>query len=82
MTAGAVSAIYISGGTFLPRQVGHFYSAVYTSVVRVGFEDSFYYQPGKAAKSNDVLVKKIRKLIDFLGFEVATIEEARQLLLE
>ena len=52
------------------------------SVVRVGFEDSFYYQPGKAAKSNDVLVKKIRELIDFLGFEVATIEEARQLLLE
>jgi 3-keto-5-aminohexanoate cleavage enzyme len=52
------------------------------SVVRVGFEDSFYYQPGKVAKSNDVLVKKIRKLVDFLGFDVATIEEARQLLLE
>ena len=32
MTAGAVSAIYISGGTFLFRQVGHFYSAVYTFV--------------------------------------------------
>jgi len=39
------------------------------SVVRVGFEDSFYYQPGKAAKSNDVLVKKIRELVEFLGFE-------------
>ena len=52
------------------------------TVVRVGFEDSFYYQPGKAAKSNDVLVEKVCKLVDFLGFEVATIEEARQLLLE
>lgn len=52
------------------------------SVVRVGFEDSFYYQPGKAAKSNDVLVTKIRELVDFLGFEAATIEEARRLLLE
>jgi len=52
------------------------------SVVRVGFEDGFYYQPGKAAKSNDVLVKKVRNLIDLMGFEVATIEEARQMLLE
>jgi 3-keto-5-aminohexanoate cleavage enzyme len=52
------------------------------SVVRVGFEDSFYYQPGKVAKLNDVLVKKLRKLVDFMGFEVATIEDARQLLLE
>jgi 3-keto-5-aminohexanoate cleavage enzyme len=52
------------------------------SVVRVGFEDSFYYQPGKAAESNDVLVKKISKLVESMGFEVATIEEARKLLLE
>ena len=52
------------------------------SVVRVGFEDSFYYQPGKVAKSNDVLVKKICEVVDFLGFEVATIGEARQLLQE
>lgn len=52
------------------------------SVVRVGFEDSVYYQPGKVAKTNDVLVKKIRELIDLLGFEAATIEEAKQLFLE
>jgi 3-keto-5-aminohexanoate cleavage enzyme len=51
------------------------------SVVRVGFEDSFYYKPGKVAKSNDVLVKKISKLVDFLGFEVATIEQTHKLLL-
>ena len=32
MTAGVVSAIYISGGTFWARQVGHFYSAVYNKL--------------------------------------------------
>jgi ACS family glucarate transporter-like MFS transporter len=42
----------------------------------------FLFGAGEAAKSNDVLVKKIRELVDFLGFEVATIEEARRLLLE
>jgi len=39
LTAGAVSAIYILGGTFLFRQVGHFYSAVYM-VEWVGISNS------------------------------------------
>lgn len=50
-----------------------------TSVVRVGFEDSVYYAPGKAARTNSELVEKIVSLIRCIGFEVATPEEAREL---
>jgi 3-keto-5-aminohexanoate cleavage enzyme len=47
------------------------------SVIRVGFEDSFYYAPGKIAKTNSVLVEKLVELIHSLGLEVATPKEAR-----
>ena len=50
------------------------------TVVRVGFEDSVYYAPGKAAKHNPELVKKIVSLIDHIGLEVASPSEARTLL--
>ena len=50
------------------------------SVVRVGFEDSTFFAPGKAARSNDELVEKIVSLIHQIGYEVATCEEARQIL--
>lgn len=50
------------------------------SIVRVGFEDSIYYAPGKAARTNRELVEKIVSLIRCIGFEVATPEEARELL--
>ena len=47
------------------------------SVVRVGFEDSFYYAPGKLAKTNAELVERLVELIRMLGCEPATPEEAR-----
>jgi 3-keto-5-aminohexanoate cleavage enzyme len=50
------------------------------AAVRVGFEDSVYYAPGKAAATNTELVEKIVSLIHQMGLEVATPEEARQLL--
>ena len=49
------------------------------SAVRVGFEDSFYYAPGKLAKTNAELVERLVALIRMLGCEPATPEEARQM---
>ena len=48
--------------------------------VRVGFEDSVFYAPGKAARTNAELVKRVVTLVHSLGFDVATTEEARAIL--
>ena len=48
--------------------------------VRVGLEDSLMISRGKLAKSNAELVTKIRRIIEELGCEVATPEEAREML--
>ncbi len=50
------------------------------AAIRVGFEDSVYYAPGKAAATNVELVEKIVSLIHQIGYEVATPVEARELL--
>ena len=50
------------------------------AAVRVGFEDSIYYAPGKAAATNAELVEKIVSLIHQIGYDVTTPEEARNLL--
>ena len=47
------------------------------SAVRVGFEDSFYYAPGKRAHTNAELVERLVAMIRMLGCEPATPEEAR-----
>jgi len=49
-------------------------------VVRVGFEDSVYFAPGKAAQTNAELVKRIGALIHDMGYEVATCDEARRIM--
>ena len=54
--------------------------AMGASVVRVGFEDSFYYEEGKTAPTNAFLVEKLVKLVRALGCEPATPEEAREIL--
>lgn len=54
--------------------------AMGASVVRVGFEDSFYYEEGKAAPTNAFLVEKLVELVKALGCEPATPEEAREIL--
>ena len=50
------------------------------SVVRVGFEDSPYFAPGKAALTNAELVERIVSLVHQMGFEVAACDEAREIL--
>ena len=54
--------------------------AMGASVVRVGFEDSFYYEEGKTAPTNAFLVEKLVELVRALGCEPATPEEARHIL--
>ena len=48
--------------------------------VRVGLEDSLYIGPGKLAASNAEQVAKIRRIIEELGFQAATPQEARAML--
>jgi len=48
--------------------------------VRVGLEDSLYIGPGKLAASNAEQVAKIRRIVEELGYEIATPAEARQTL--
>jgi uncharacterized protein (DUF849 family) len=48
--------------------------------VRVGLEDSLLISRGQLAESNAQQVKKIRRIVEDLGSEVATPEEAREIL--
>jgi len=48
--------------------------------VRVGLEDSLYIGPGKLAASNAEQVTKIRRIIEELGYQATTSQEARAML--
>ncbi|MFO7814194.1 MAG: 3-keto-5-aminohexanoate cleavage protein [Halanaerobiales bacterium] len=48
--------------------------------VRVGFEDNIYYKKGELAQSNAQLVKRIVRLAEEYGREIANPIEARQIL--
>lgn len=48
--------------------------------VRVGLEDSLFISRGKLAESNAQQVQKIRRIVEDLGCEVATPDEAREIL--
>jgi len=48
--------------------------------VRVGLEDSLYIGAGRLARSNAEQVRKIRLLLEEIGLEIATPDEARALL--
>ncbi|MNR46629.1 3-keto-5-aminohexanoate cleavage enzyme [compost metagenome] len=48
--------------------------------VRVGLEDSLWESPGQLATSSAAQVKRVRTIIEALSLEVATPEEARQML--
>jgi len=50
------------------------------SVVRVGFEDSAFFAPGKAARTNAELVERMVSLVHQIGYEVANCQEAREIL--
>jgi uncharacterized protein (DUF849 family) len=48
--------------------------------VRVGLEDSLWDGPGKLAESNADQVRRVRQIIEGLGLEIATPDEARSIL--
>ncbi len=48
--------------------------------VRVGLEDSLWIAPGELAKSNAEQVTKVRQVLEGLSLEIATPDEARQML--
>ena len=48
--------------------------------VRVGLEDSLWAGPGKLAESNAQQVRLVRQIIEGLGLEIATPDEARDML--
>jgi uncharacterized protein (DUF849 family) len=48
--------------------------------VRVGLEDSLYIGKGQMAKSNAEQVAKIRRIMEDLSLEIATPDEAREML--
>ncbi len=55
-------------------------AGLYGGNVRVGIEDSIYVGKGKLAKSNAEQVAKIRRILEDLNLEIATPDEARQML--
>ncbi len=48
--------------------------------VRVGLEDSVWIGPGKLAESNAQQVTNVRRIIEGLGLEIATPDDAREIL--
>jgi uncharacterized protein (DUF849 family) len=48
--------------------------------VRVGLEDSLWIGPGKLARSNAEQVTKARQIVEGLGLEIASPDEAREIL--
>ena len=48
--------------------------------VRVGLEDSLWIGPGRLARSNAEQVRQVRQIIEGLGMEAATPDEAREIL--
>ena len=48
--------------------------------VRVGLEDSLWIGAGKLAESNAQQVTKVRQIIEGLGLDVASSDEAREIL--
>jgi len=55
-------------------------SALMGGNVRVGLEDSLYIGRGQLAQSNAEQVRKIRRILEELGMEIAKPDEVRQLL--
>jgi len=75
-----------AGSTFTVSGVGR-YQFVVTPIaillgghVRVGFEDNIYISKGAMAKSNGELVEKVVRIAKEFGREIATPDEAREIL--
>ena len=63
-----------AGGAQMPLAT---MGAIMGGNVRVGLEDSLTIGAGKLATSNAEQVRKIRQILEALGFEIATADEAR-----
>jgi uncharacterized protein (DUF849 family) len=48
--------------------------------VRVGLEDSLFIERGQLAESNAQQVAKVRRLVEELGFDIATPDDVREML--
>ena len=48
--------------------------------VRVGLEDSLWIGPGQFAKTNAEQVRAARQIIEGMGLQIATSDEAREML--
>jgi uncharacterized protein (DUF849 family) len=48
--------------------------------IRVGLEDNLWDGPGRLAESNAQQVRRAKQIVEGLGLEVATPDEARQIL--
>ncbi|MBR8257228.1 3-keto-5-aminohexanoate cleavage protein [Burkholderia ambifaria] len=55
-------------------------AAIMGGNVRVGLEDSIFIERGVKARSNAEQVRKIRRILEELSFEIATPAEAREIL--
>ena len=55
-------------------------AAIMGGNVRVGLEDSIYLEKGVKAKTNAEQVRKIRRILEELSLEIATPDEAREML--
>lgn len=55
-------------------------AAMGCDIVRVGFEDSIWLPNGKQAKRNSEVVEAMARIATDVGREIATVEEARQIL--
>ena len=56
------------------------YAAIQGANVRVGLEDSIYLGRGQIAESNAAQVLKIRRILEDLGYEIASPQDTRQML--
>jgi uncharacterized protein (DUF849 family) len=55
-------------------------AAVMGGNVRVGLEDSLWDGPGRLARSNAEQIRRVRQIIEGLGLEVASPDDAREIL--
>jgi uncharacterized protein (DUF849 family) len=56
------------------------YASIMGANVRVGLEDSLFLERGRLAHSNAEQVRKIRRILDELGYAVATPSDVREML--
>lgn len=55
-------------------------AAVLGGHVRVGLEDNLYIEKGQLAKNNAVLVERAAQILTLLGYQVATVAQAREII--